>query len=755
MSKKAKDKANKRSRSCKRCGTVLHLLVILSIALSSWVLWTDHELLQRFTGAKWLLPAQVYARSLDLYDGKHISSTQLTYELQALGYRRVAQAVKQGEYSISSGHVQIITRGFTFWDGVEPSRRIDMHLDHNGIVGIAAYPSMQGSHVVRLEPLLIAKIYPQHQEDRMVIRLQDAPNALIDTLLLTEDRDFFKHSGIDASAIIRAAITNLMSGKLTQGGSTLTQQLVKNLYLTQERSFARKVNEIVMALLLERRFGKEDILAAYLNEVYLGQDGNRAIHGFAMGARFYFGAPLNELRFDQIALLVALVKGPSYYNPRRHPERALQRRNVVIRQLQVQGAADVAWVERQMQMPLDVIPKSDVQLSRYPAFMDLVRSRLLQDYNKQDLQVRGLRIFTTLDPYLQNVSEEALSRGIQRLEKRTGAGDRLQGAVVATRKDTGEVLALVGGRQSTFAGFNRAINARRQVGSLLKPMIYLAAISQPRRYHLFSELSDAPIALRDQGGKIWRPRNYNDRHQGNVYIMDALTSSNNTATVRLGLDIGVSRASAFLHVLGLRKQLPDYPSWMLGAIELTPYEVTELYETLASGGFRVPPRVIEAVTTEENMPLQRYPIESKQVIEPGSAYLINYALTKVVEEGTAKALRSAIPSHLPVAGKTGTTNDLRDSWFAGFNEHMLAVVWLGRDDNQSIKLTGSNGAMLIWSEIIKRTPPYPLVLSPPDTIGWRWFDKGRGTLTDAGCATAGRFPFHVQTPGQSYAPCVQ
>ena len=509
-----------------------------------------------------------------------------------------------------------------------------------------------------------------------------------------------------------------------------------------------------MAVLLEWHYSKAEILEAYINEIFLGQDGFRAIDGFGLGARFYFGRPLRELEVHELALLIGLVRGASYYDPRRHPKRALERRNQVLALMINRGALSPEVGGALMKLPLTLSKKNRSATSNHPAFVDLVRRQLGIIYDEEDLRNEGLQIFTTLDPQIQRRAEQALRASLSELErqKRMQAG-RLQGAVVAASSDTGEVLALAGGRDPRYAGFNRALDAKRPVGSLVKPAVYLAALSQPSRYNLITPLYDSPIVLRERSRPPWTPQNYDKRYRGRMPLMLALAESNNVATVRLGIDLGIAKVRRTLTQLGVSGEVPPYPSTFLGAIEMSPLEVAQMYQTLSSGGFYSALRAIRDVLTKDGQPLQRYGLTVKQVLPAAPAYLINYALAQVVGSGTASSLGAKLPHAMPLAGKTGTTDGLRDSWFVGFGSDVLAAVWLGADDNRPVGLTGASGAMRVWYELMKERPPAPLDLAVPRGVEWQWVDTLGMTRTTPSCPGSRRYPFITPFIPSRQTPC--
>ncbi|MDH5513280.1 MAG: transglycosylase domain-containing protein, partial [Gammaproteobacteria bacterium] len=546
-----------------------------------------------------------------------------------------------------------------------------------------------------------------------------------------------------------------LTGGGIQGGSTLTQQLVKNFFLTSDRTLRRKFTEVIMSLLLELHYSKEEILEAYGNEIYLGQDGNRAIHGFGLASHFYFDKPLSRLDLPQAALLVGLVKGPSYYDPRRQPARALARRNLVLQEMRKLEYLTQAQFVAARSAPLGVAEKAPEGTSRYPAFVGLVHRQLQRDYREEDLRSEGLKIFTTLDPLVQVTAERALSGRLSQLERdRRLPPKSLEAAIVVSSSQNGEVQALVGGRDTRFEGFNRALDATRPVGSLMKPVIYLTALQRPDAYTLATLIDDSPLVWRQRGTSDWEPQNYDKEFHGQVPLRVALANSYNVSTARLGLALGVSRIMDNARQLGVERELQTYASSLLGADSLTPLEVTQMYQTFASGGFRIPLRAIREVLMADGQPLQRYSLSVEQVIETTPAFLVTHALQSVVREGTAGGVKKYFPSELDLAGKTGTTDDLRDSWFAGYTGDRLAVVWIGRDDNQPINMTGAGGAMTVWGEMMSRLDPDPLVPPVPENIEWVWIETASGLRADGNCPDSVELPFIRGSAPREPAACV-
>ncbi len=734
---------------------LLGLTLLAMLVVGGYSLYLSQVVRIKFEGKRWAIPARVYARPLELYVGANLTTERLQAELRALGYRKVKKVGSVAQWSRSGSHFVFQTRDFLFWDGMEPSRRVSLRIGGSTVAALKDAASGKSLDVLRLEPPEIGSIYPSHKEDRVLVRRDELPDHLVAALLAAEDRDYFHHHGINLYSIARALMANVRAGRTVQGGSTLTQQLVKNFFLTPERSLWRKANEALMAIILDARYGKDEILEAYANEVFLGQDGDRAIHGFGLAAYYYFNRPLNELNLAETALLVGLLKGASYYNPRKHPERALQRRNLVLQLMVDQGFIDQKTADKAMKQPLGVGKKGRLSNARHPAFIDLVRRQLQRDYQEEDLTSEGLRIFTTLDPWAQQLLDKQISSGLSSLEKRRKLpAGTLQAAMVLVSPQGGEIRALSGGREAGYAGFNRALDAVRPIGSLIKPVIYLLALSHPDDYSLVTLLEDEPVHLKDVRGRVWSPKNYDKKAHGLVPLHRALAKSYNLATVHLGLALGVRNVVSLLHSLGVQRELSPLPSLLLGAVSLSPLEVAQFYQVFAAAGFRSPLRAIREIVDAQGQPLQRYPLEVAQVAEPGPVYLLDRNLVEVMRAGTGRGIRRYLPESLEVAGKTGTTDELRDSWFAGFSGDWLAVAWVGRDDNKPAGLTGSSGALVLWGRVMKALKPQPLGLLSPEDIVYIWVDPQTGYLSADYCEGAIAMPFIRGSEPQLRSDCL-
>ena len=720
-------------------GWAFKLSLVGLVVLAVFAVYLDAVVQEKFSGKRWTVPAKVYARPLELFVGQKLAKADFLKELDALGYRREGAVSGPGGVSVAGNAIELYSRGFQFYESAEPSQRVRVRFSGDYVAGLTQAGGGNLA-VARLEPLLIGGLYPAHQEDRVLIKIDQVPPYLVETLVAIEDREFFNHFGVSPKGIARAVWINATAGQLRQGGSTLTQQLVKNFYLTNERSLSRKATEAMMAVLLELHYEKKDILEAYLNEVFLGQDGQRAVHGFGLASQYFFSQPLSELKLEQVALLVGMVKGPTYYNPRRNPERALARRNLVLDVLVEQGVVSAEEVAAAKQKPLGITQRGTLADSSFPAFLDLVKRQLREDYQEQDLTEEGLRIFTSFDPIMQLKAESALADTLKRLSGRKGV-DQVEAGMVVTSPENGEVQAIIGSRQPRFAGFNRALDAVRPIGSLIKPAIYLTALERPSQFTLTSLLEDKPFSIKGQDGQVWSPQNYDRKAHGTIYLYQGLVNSYNLSTAKLGLELGVPEVLKTMDRLGVEQKWPAYPSMLLGAGGLSPLSVANMYQTLANGGFNTPLRGIGNVLTAEGEPLKRYPFQIQQRFDSGAIYLLQNAMQRTMTEGTGRSVYNQLPRSLALAGKTGTSNDSRDSWFAGFSQDVLAVVWLGRDDNGPTPLTGATGALQVWADFMRKADPLPLDMPVPDNVVHAWVDANTGQGTDPSCPNAVQIPY--------------
>ncbi len=722
------------------------VLFVFFIIFTVYLIFLDQRITQRFEGRIWQLPAHVYARPLELFVGKSVSIEQLKFELDYLNYQKIDQLPERtAQYRHWENVFEIKTRKFVFWDGIEPDHTIRVTIENNKVTELIDIYTNQSADLVRFDAGYLTGIFPSHAQDRVLLKLDDVPDMFIKMLLLIEDRRFFSHWGVDPRSIARALLVNLYSGKTVQGGSTLTQQLVKNLFLNQEKKITRKINEAFMSLLLEFHYDKKLILETYLNEIYLGQDGRRAIHGFGLASDFYFGKPLKDLSIDEMAMLVGMVKGASYYNPKRNPGHALQRRNIVLNTMKQSKLITERQTEKLSNKP--VVTVKHARSGLFPAFIDVVKLQLQQDYQAEDLRSEGLRVFTTLDPYVQFKTEQAIKNTLPQLSK----NNDLQSAAVVVSPLNGDVLAVVGGRNPSYKGFNRALNANRQIGSLIKPVIYLTALGDESGYTLATMLDDSEFIYKDSNQDDWQPQNYDKTYHGDVTLYESLLKSYNVPAVRTGLDVGLDKVIKTLSALGGSQQISAYPSLALGAVNMSPMEVASIYQTLSTNGFHSPLRSVFAVLDKDRLPLERYSLDVDNQVKPEAVALINSALIDVTKHGTARHLSKNLD--LQVAGKTGTSDDLRDSWFAGFSGDVVAVVWTGFDDNQPTSLTGSSGAMKIWQNLVKDVAYKPYKLAEMPGLEKYWIDGKNGLLTEQDCENALELVFIEGTQPNQWSDC--
>ncbi|MGD0502169.1 MAG: penicillin-binding protein 1B [Steroidobacteraceae bacterium] len=704
--------------------------ILLAAIATIWIVHLDRVVTREFQGRLWSVPARVYAAPLELYAGAPISANDLEQELQALHYRRGDAASGPGIYRRTGNAFDLQARRVRFIDEQRDAQRVSIHADN------ASITSMRGADgadlpVFRLDPPVIGSLFPIHGEDRLIVAPSDVPPLLRDGIKLIEDRRFDEHRGVDLYGVLRATWANLRAGHVVQGGSTLTQQLVKNYFLSDEQTFGRKATEAVMAMRLEAHYSKQDILVAYLNEVYLGQDGARAIHGFGLGSEYYFAKPLGELGPAELALLIGLVKGPSFYDPRKHPERALARRNLVLKEFGDAHLIDAAAARREAAGPLGLRPPGG---SYVPAYLDLVRRDLKRDYAEADLAAAGLSVYTSLDLRAQASAQRALTKNLQRLDLKSPVrGEHLEGAVIVVEPSSGDVVAVVGGREVDTSGFDRALDARRPIGSLVKPAVYLTAL-ESGRFTAATLIEDAPIELKLPDGSVWAPQNFERQVYGQVPLARALAESMNLATVRLGLDLGLPKVAATLERLGLESSPTLNPSLLLGTVEMSPLEVVQVYTTLADGGFRTRLRAVRAVLNEHGQPLKSFKVQVEAAAPPAAVYQLDRILMLVPTHGTARGAAARLPQGLVIAGKTGTSSDTRDSWFAGFTGNYLSVVWVGYDDNRETGLTGAQGALPVWADTMASLKPVSFDPIVPDLTEDRWIGFDDGLETNPTCS---------------------
>jgi penicillin-binding protein 1B len=652
-------------------------------------------------------PSRLYARPLSLRAGAHIGADALEAYLIATGYRKVETSeVSAGEYAVAGSDWRIGARAFRHAAGDDPGGDLTLRLSSGGRVAWLRDGAGETLRERWLEPAVLASFLPRDGRDQRRVRLDALPSHLIDAVLAIEDHRFLEHGGLDLRRIGGALVANLRAGRIVQGGSTLTQQLVKNLYLSRERSWFRKLQEVPLALLLELRRSKREILEAYLNEVYLGQSGGVAIHGVGAAAEHWFGRPVEALALHESALLAGMLRGPSLYSPWRDPQAARARRDRVLARMVEVGSLSPDALDAARARPLGVIAGRRVPRSaRY--FADTLLPDLTARYAEDELTREGLALYTTLDLRLQRIAEEAVQRGVAELERATPTLVRedhpLQAALVAVDPKSGSLLAMVGGRSYGDTQFNRASEARRQPGSVFKPVAALAALTaedgEPPAFTLASLVEDAPIALATPEGE-WRPENHDGAFHGHVTLRQVVEHSLNVPMVRVGVEIGPQRVVRAARRLGIESPLHGVPSLVLGTSEVTLEEITRAYAVLAADGWRAAPRAFAGARDAAGHELERSLPEGSQALDPAEAYLLTSLLEGVVNRGTGYGVR-ALGFSGPVAGKTGTTDDYRDAWFVGYTPELAAGVWVGFDDGRTLRHSGSRAALPIFAAFIR------------------------------------------------------
>ncbi len=665
--------------------SVLFMVGLMAGLVVPWYFYINY-ITDTIVQDRWDIPSVVYARPLELYQGLTLSPQALTFELDLLGYQPTADAPNPGQYKREGKRYWIHSKGFEFPDAAAKAQLIEFSLNGPSIQSITP-------KLARLEPPIIGRFFTTDFENRLPIKLAEIPDSMIRGLQAVEDRDFKNHHGVSWWGIMRAAVKNLMAGEVVQGGSTITQQLIKNKLHYSQNSLLRKLHEALAATLLETKLSKAQILESYFNEVYWGQDGKVAVHGVVEAAQYYFAKPVARLNLAEQALLVGIIKGPSWYNPYRQTKRALLRRNVVLKSWLETGVINAAQHQKATHLPLG-LSKSRQLKTDFDDYMDVVKRQIKKQFSLQDLKSNGLRIFTSMDPFVQYKTTQTAKKTSDWLS------DDVESAILVSGAKNGELLAVTGSK-SARSHYNRALLAKRQIGSLIKPLVYLAGLELLSGFNLDETLQDEPLQVTTADNKTWQPNNWDRQSLGAISAATALIQSRNQATVDLGLRINLNRFIAFLKQLGLQVQRNNHPALFLGAIELTPFEVQHLFGIFASRGANQYINSIRYVTDQNNQILSRSQQSMNHDLAVGNIDTINWAMHQITIEGTAKKLTHAFELAGPMFGKTGTTNDGKDSWFAGFTHDYLVTVWVGRDDNKPTPYSGSNGALILWGHLFK------------------------------------------------------
>ena len=727
---------NKNNTVLRRIGITLGKLMIAALfTLGIVFIYLDAKVRETFEGQRWQVPVQVYGQLQKITLGAQANLTEITESLVLNGYQRVNFVTRVGQFAKSSERLDIFQRPFDFAEGSRFSQQLRIEVVNNIVVSLSVDESLVTA--LTLEPQLLARLVPDNKEDRVLVSLEELPSQLIDTLLLIEDRDFYHHHGVSPVGIFRALFTNIRAGRTVQGGSTLTQQLAKNMFLSRERTITRKIKEALMALILELRYSKDQLLEAYINEVYLGQNGANGIYGFGLAAQFYFDKKIDELSAAQIALLIAQVKGPSYYDPWRHPKRAIERRDLILRLMFEQNLLSLIDFEEAAESELSIRANRRLAKKNYPAYLQIVKAELNQHLSNFT-QKSGIKVFTGFSHRSQKLLEESVALQLPLLERKHQQRD-LETAMIVTDISSGEIRALIGGRESGYAGFNRAINAKRHIGSLIKPAIYAIALDNNKQYNLATRLDDKAITLKNGSGKKWRPKNYDGKYRGQVPLIDGLVYSLNIPTINLGMALGLDRVAQSIKTLGYSDNLRMRPSVLLGAINMSPLEVNQLYLAIANKGYYQKTHTITKILSSKNETLWQEPHIGEQRLSKNTAYLLDYALGQVTQVGTARSLTWRLKSKL-VAGKTGTSNALRDSWFIGYDNKHLVTTWLGKDDNKPTGLTGSSGALPLFAHFMKKQGVVNKTNDKPDDIVVTLFENKTGNAVTEECANTVTYP---------------
>ena len=719
---------------------LLSFIAIFIMAFSAYLFFLNHLIDQRFDDDIWALPSRIYARPLELYKGMSLNRESLKYELELSTYQRVNHRPKPGQYRLLNESVELYAQDFVYSNFVESGRLVGIKFGGDKVTKITDLVSEKPLKLYRLPPAIIGSYHPKNGEDRLLVDRDHIPKELQEILITIEDKQFFNHLGINPISIIRALIANVRAGKTAQGGSTITQQLAKNLFLSSERSLLRKINEAFLALILEFRFNKQTILSAYINEVFLLQQKKIAIHGFGLASQRLFKKPIDQLSTDQLALLVGMVKGPSSYNPILHPKAALARRNLVLKIIHKEQLIDQKEYDHFIQQPLGTVKRLP-GINPFPAYVDLVKRQLKSNYSSSELSARGLRIFTPFDPIIQRSLHRGLKNGLLRFGQ-----PNLQSAVVIADYLNGDIQALTGDSQVDYPGFNRAVMAQRPIGSLIKPLLLYGLLEGGRS--LATPANDKAINIKQSDGDIWTPKNYDRKFHGRMSLYEAFVNSYNLPFVNFGVQGGLEALVKNLERIDLLKHETIYPSILLGTSAMSALEVAQMYQVIANNGYFSPLTTIRQVSDKDNKVLNRIPIKSQKIFNPAQMIQVQRAMLGVVEEGTAKYINGRFKG-MSLAGKTGTTNDTRDSWFSGFSNRLLGVVWLGNDDNRPTQLTGSSGALRVWADIMGQQKLKPFKISRNTTLEWHYINRKNGLLTQQHCVNSVLLPFVIsQVPSR-------
>ncbi|GAB6094531.1 penicillin-binding protein 1B [Desulfatiferula olefinivorans] len=683
------------------------ILVVGALMMLGYCLYLSGHIEKRFSGRKWKIPSTVYSDTTLLFPGKHVHIDTLQDKLRRLGYRKkTGPPEKKGEYRVIEAGMEIYFKDLNLPDNSREGFSALITIDDGLIRHIRLTDTDGPISLVELESEVIMQFFGSERELRRIVSIDDVPDFLADAVMAAEDNRFNTHFGVDPIGILRALYTNIRYGSIRQGGSTLTQQLAKNYFLTPERTLKRKINELFIAVAVEMKYSKDEILEIYLNEIYFGQKGSVSINGVGEAAAFYFGKEVKHLTLSEAALMAGIIKGPNLFSPYAHPDKCRERRDQVL-----QAMAKKQWItDEELRLAL-AEPIKTVGYQKYnrkaPYFLDYVSRQLTELYPETTLSSQGFSIYTTLDTDVQAAAEQALENGLKRLEdaipslKRDDPDKAVQGAIVVLQPRTGNILAMVGGRDYTTSQFNRITQSRRQPGSCFKPIVTASLLDVFKPSDL---LSNEPISYMDHG-TLWTPENFGDIPDKTVSVRDMLRLSCNRAAVSMVMRGGLETVAEEVSRFNFSTPLSPYPSIALGAFEVIPLELARAYCAFAADGIQPFPLSVKDVADENAVILVRRHMNIHPVITPAKAYLITSMLESVVKDGTAQSL-GRLGITFPLAGKTGTTNDYKDAWFIGYTPDVLALVWVGFDQGDSIQSTGAGAAIPIFAELVQSMPGY-------------------------------------------------
>ncbi len=653
---------------------------------------------------QWNIPSSIYADSPVIHKGMPITEEWLVRYLQRLDYTGMkSYRVKAAQYSVQENGIAFRKRSLTANQGADDA--VLVTFGPKGVSKVIDLSTKQELQAYELEPIQITRLFASQYETRSLVKFSEVPRQLVNAVIAIEDRRFYDHGGIDFRSIGRALNEDIFGNGRLQGASTITQQLVKNFYLTSEKSLKRKLNEAAMAVLLERKLTKNQILELYFNEVYLGQRGPVSIQGISEASRFYFHKDVRNIDVPEAALLAGMLQAPRRYNPYLYTERARARRNTVLLCMKNAGNISSEQYKTFASTPVVVQPY-DGATGKVSYFVDLLRKQLAGEYSPDDLRRRDYRIFTTLDFEMQQAAEESVAGGLARIDKIRfkKVGKQAQACLIAIEPSTGFVRAFVGGRSYSQSQFNRLTQALRQPGSSFKPFVYAAALESffqkgRQMYSPATLVNDEPWGL-PLTSAVWQPKNYDGRYHGIVSMRNALANSMNIATARLAEEVGLGRIAALSSDLGFQHIQP-YPSLALGAFEVSPWQLIQAYTVLANGGKKLELSTIKKMTDSQGAVLVQNHPRSARVLHSQTAYIITDMLKSVITSGTGASVRRWGLSQ-GIAGKTGTTNNYKDAWFVGYTPDLICLVWVGYDDNTSLNMNGAQAALPIWADFMKK-----------------------------------------------------